>query len=191
MKKILLLLAAFIFSISAIFAQGNSWQKEAGESNASLANGYGGIELGMSVDEVKSALKKNPQFGYRGDRDVSLLPSTLETIIETDASRNTYSFLNRCYFQFHDEKLYIITINIKSSKMDYYSIFSTLCQKYGNPPSMNPKKAEWNDGKVLMSLEKPLTLKYTDNAVYEEIQNQSQVEKTAEEMTRDNFLNGL
>ena len=43
---------------------------------SALPKGYGSIELGMSVDEVKSELKKNTDFGYRGDRDVSLSPKT-------------------------------------------------------------------------------------------------------------------
>lgn len=178
-KKLFLAAVLILVSIAG-FAQ-----------EAALPYGYGGIELGMSVEQVKEALKKNPQFGYRGDRDVSLLPSTKETIIQTDASRNTYSFLTQCYFQFYQEKLYIITINVKTSKMDYYSIFTTLCNKYGNPPSMNPKKAEWDDDAVIMTVEKPLTLKYTDKKVFEEIQNQSLVEDSAEEMARDTFLQGL
>ena len=39
----------------------------------------------MTVDEVKAALKKNPQFGYRGDRDFSLLPGTNRVLIETES----------------------------------------------------------------------------------------------------------
>ena len=36
----------------------------------SLPNGYGGVYLGMSLDEAKKQLLKNPDFGYNGDRDV-------------------------------------------------------------------------------------------------------------------------
>ena len=34
----------------------------------SVAKGYGGVELGMSLDQVKDKLKKNSEFGYNGDR---------------------------------------------------------------------------------------------------------------------------
>ena len=40
----------------------------------SLPKGYGGVELGMSLDSAKQALKSKSDFGYAGDRDVSLLP---------------------------------------------------------------------------------------------------------------------
>lgn len=173
---------------SGVFAEGNDSLNQ----QLSLPAGYGGITLGMSVEEVKAALKKNPQFGYRGDRDVSLLPGGDRTLIETDTTRsNPNSFLTQCWFQFYKEKLYIITINVKTTKMDHYSIFTTLCSKYGNPQSMNPQKSEWKDGNVIMSLEKPLTLKYTDQQVFESLLDEAAALDSAEEISRQNFLEGL
>ena len=178
--------ALLVLSAASLFAQTSQ------NESVTLQKGFGGIELGMSVDEVKAALVKNPQFGYRGDRDVSLLPGDNRIIIETDTERtNPYSFLTQCYFQFYEEKLYIITINVKTSRMDYYSMFSTLCEKYGNPSSLNPQKAQWTDDEVIMSLEKPLTLKYTDKKVYDSLMNQVEVQNSAEEMSREQFLKGL
>lgn len=158
--------------------------------DASLPNGYGGVTLGMTVDEVKAALKKNPQFGYRGDRDVSLLPGTNRVLIETE-SVSAYSFLERCWFQFYDGKLYIITVNMNQQKMDHYSVFSALCKKYGNPTTLDPEKSVWQDSHVTMSLERPLSLKYTDKVVFDALLKDSLVDKSAEEMSRDSFLEGL
>ncbi|MCH5291146.1 MAG: hypothetical protein J1D88_05205 [Treponema sp.] len=161
-------------------------------ADSDLPSGYAGITLGMSVDEVKKALADDPQFGYRGERDVSLLPGEQRTIIETDTSRLApYSYLERCWFQFYEDKLYIITINIKKEKVDHYSIFNKLCKKYGNPQSLNPRKSEWKNDSVIMALERPLSLKYTDKAVSDSLQEKSTVQKSAEEMSRDDFLNGL
>ncbi len=158
----------------------------------SLPQGYANVKLGMSLDSVKNELKKDSQFGYRGDRDVSLLPGDARVLIETDTKINApYSFLERCWFQFYDEKLYIVTINVNPQKMDYYSIFKTLCEKYGNPDSLNPEKSEWKNDSVILSLERPLTLKYTDKAVFDKLQNDSQVKQTSEEDSRDKFLQGL
>ena len=42
-----------------------------------------------------------------------------------------------------------------------------------------------------MSLEKPLTLKYTDVKIFEELQNKSNVRESAEEYNRKNFLDSL
>ena len=161
-------------------------------SQEALPFGYKGITLGMTVDQVKEALLKDPQFGYRGDRDVSLLPGENRVLIETDASRYApSSYLERCWFQFNEGKLYIITINMKTDKLDHYSVYDSLCKKYGNPTSLNPQKSVWQDNRVIISLERPLTLKYTDRAVFEKLLNDSLVQSSAEEMTREQFLEGL
>ena len=88
-------------------------------------------------------------------------------------------------------KVYIVTVNLKQSKMDHYSVFSTLMNKYGKPDYLNPEKSEWNDDKIIMTLERPLTLKYVDKLVFEKIQSESMVKKSAEEESRQEFLNSL
>lgn len=157
-----------------------------------LPDGYGSIKLGMSLESAKEALKKNIDFGYHGDRDVSLLPGENRVLIETNANKGLGSnFLERCWFQFADDQLYIMIINVNKEKMDYYSIFTTLCEKYGNPDSLNPEKAIWKSDEITMSLEKPLTLKYVDNEKFSELQNKATVLPGPVEMTREEFLSGL
>ena len=157
-----------------------------------LPDGYKGISLGMSLEETKENLLKDPDFGYHGDRDVSLIPNSSKTLIETDAERGaSSSFLTRCWFQFFNDELYIITININPQKMDYYSIFTKLTEKYGESTSFNPQAATWKNNDVTMSLEKPLTLKYIDNKIYEQTQNYSNIQASPTEVTREMFLNEL
>ncbi len=175
MKKKLFALAVFCFS-QFLF---------------SLPAGYGSIKLGMGIDEVKAELKKNSDFGYRGDRDVTLSPKTKQVIIETDASKNAYSFFTRCWFQFVDDKLFSITLNLNTNRLDHYSVFSSLTQKYGNPSSINPKRSAWEDSSVIMSLERPLTLKYIDAPVLKKIQDESGVKEIYEEKAVDEFLDRL
>jgi len=178
-RKILVLV---IFSLSFVYIA----------AAQNLPEGYGGIKLGMSVDEVKAALLKNPQFGYRGDRDVSLLPGENRVLIQTEGSlRYPNSYLSECFFQFHNDRLYIITININREKMDYYSIFNQLCLKYGNPLKLSPQKAEWSDDTVMMDLEKPLSVKYTDKKVFDELIDAATVKETEEEVTREKFLDSF
>ena len=184
-KRIFVLILFSLCSLTA-FSQGKEKQSK------SVAKGFGGVELGMSVDEVKKALKANTEFGYSGDRDVSLLPGENRILIETDALQgHRYSFLERCWFQFYNDKLYIITINVNRERMDHYSIFDTLCKKYGNPVSVSPEKSVWKKGNITMSLERPLTLKYLDNETFEELQKKSLVSPSATEYNREEFLKGL
>ncbi|WP_149554984.1 hypothetical protein [Treponema pectinovorum] len=156
-----------------------------------LPNGYKNIKLGMSVEEVKKVLKADSDFGYRGERDVSLAPENKQVLIETDASKNPYSFFTRCWFQFVDEKLFSITLNLNEEKLDHASVFSSLVKKYGNPTSINPKKSVWENDSVCLSLERPLTLKYLDNTAFKKMQDASSVQKTYEEKAIDDFLESL
>ena len=179
-RKFLAAAASLLFSGFFCFAQD------------SLPDGFKKLRFGMSVDQVKDELKKDLNFGYRGDRDVSLLPGENRILIETDTSKTApYSILERCWFQFYDDRLYTITINMRRKKMDHYSVFTTLSEKYGEPTSLNPEKSEWKDDNVIMSLERPLTLKYTDRKVFDELQSKAMVNKTAEEESKQEFLDSL
>ena len=157
-----------------------------------LPRGYKDITLGMSLSETKDSLVKDPDFGYHGDRDVSLIPNSSKVLIETDAEKGLGSnFLSRCWFQFFNDELFIITINMNPQKIDYYSIFTTLTEKYGEPTSFNPQAATWKNDEVTMSLEKPLTLKYIDNKIFDETQNYSNIQKSPTEVTQQMFLDEL
>lgn len=156
-----------------------------------LPTGYADLTLGMSVDSAKDALKNNSDFGYRGDRDVSLLPGDNRTLIAADSSRQEYSFLDTTYLQFYDEKLYVITIKLKPSKLDYYTVFATLNDKYGEPSSFSPTGAVWQDDSVIFSLEKPLSLKYIDAKVFNDLQEKSGVTQSEQEKSTQQFLDSL
>lgn len=163
-----------------------------GLSAKDLPDGYKDIKLGMSLSDTKAALLKDPGFGYHGDRDVSLLPGANKVLIETDATSGIGSpFLERCWFQFSEDQLYIITINVNPAKMDYYSIFTTLCEKYGQPDKLSPEGATWKNDDYTMSLEKPLSLKYMDNKIFDSLKQYSNIQKAGEEITRQMFLDEL
>lgn len=171
---------------------------------SAIPNGYGDVRLGMSVDAVKDALKKNKEFGYRGDRDVSLAPAVRmrgkndndkkeeNVIIETDAANSLVSsYFSHCWFQFIDGKLSVITLNLDAQKVDHYSVFQKLCEKYGNPQELSPQRSVWTDDGVQLSLERPLVLKYIDKQAADDKQKASGVEKTNSERRLDEFLDTL
>lgn len=175
-RKIFFTLFVFLTSIK-LFSQNN------------LPYGYKNIFLGMTLNETKQELLKSPEFGYHGDRDVSLIPGTEQQLIETDASKGSSAFITKSWFQFYNDKLYIMTINFNQSNIDYYSIFTTLSNKYGNPNELNPKMALWKNDEITMILEKPISIKYIDNQTYDELANYSNISKSSEENTRQMFLN--
>ena len=206
MKTRIIFVLIFVFLVSqAIFAEitaevdisedqasvsitiGGNGSKPHNKEIQPLPSKYRTMQLGMNIDAVKQALANDSIFGYRGERDVSLLPSPNRVLIETSG----LSFLDRSWFQFYEDKLYIMTINMNQEKLDHYSVFSQLCEKYGTPTSLNPDKSEWVSDTVIVALERPLSIKYTDRVVMEKIQNASFVEKTAKEKNREQFLEGL
>lgn len=200
MKRILILILCSFLTFSLFSQQSktksetnqNSNEKEKtqkNKTNDNLPNGYRNITLGMSLEDTKQTLLNEPEFGYTGDRDVSLTPGDAQYIIETDATKGLGSlYLTQCWFQFYNEKLYIITININKEKMDYYTMFTTFQNKYGEPVEIDPSKAVWKNDSVTIILEKPLRVKYIDTQIYENIINLSEIDISAEEMSRELFL---
>ncbi len=163
-------------------------QTAPGESKTTApAGSFGGVELGMDRDTVIEALKKNHLFAYRGPEDVSLLPSPNQSLIEVSG----LSYVKRGYFQFLEGRLWTIIIVLDPTKIDHYSIYTTLVGKYGEPVLLDPKEARWEDESVRMALERPLTLRYMDMKVYQKLRDEAGAKQSFEELDRGNFLKGL
>jgi hypothetical protein len=146
--------------------------------------GFRSIELGMELEQVKQLLIEDPLFDYRGDPDISFLPLPPQTLIETSGS----SFIRRAYFQFDQDLLYIIILSMDPDRLDYYTLYSTLSRKYGQPTRLDPTEAVWQFEQVRLSLERPLNVKYIDIAVFEALKQEGQVQQDLWEISKDNFL---
>lgn len=153
----------------------------------SLPTSFHEIGLGMGLDDVKNMLKTDESFAYRGERDVSLLQTKNRSVIE---SEGVY-FVKRGSFQFYNEKLYTIIVQMNPDNIDYYSIYSNLIEKYGEPGFVDQKKAIWENEGVRLVLERPLTIKYIDTATFKEIVA-SRTKKTAlSDESRQDFVNAF
>jgi hypothetical protein len=153
-------------------------------SNIGLPTSFHDIGLGMAINEVKELLKDDPSFAYRGDRDVSLLNNKNRSLIEA----NGVHFVKRGSFQFYDEKLYTIIIQMNPENIDYYSIYSSLVEKYGEPSMVDQKKSLWEDDHVRLVLERPLTLKYIELSVFKEIIESRNKKEAMSEEIRERFI---
>jgi hypothetical protein len=187
MRTLLVLLvgAATLFSPGA----GASAQETDGASAGpqALQTGFGLVDLGMSMDQVKSALADDPNFDYRGDPDVSFLPYTEVPIIETAGT----AFVSTGIFQFHDDSLYVITLVLNDRRLDYFTLYDSLRAKYGEPNSLTPSTAIWESEVVRIALEKPLTVKYIDVPVFDALVREGEMNEAIETVTRDRFLEQL
>ncbi len=146
--------------------------------------GFRGLELGMSLEQVKARLEADALFGYRGEPDVSLLPSPQQTLIECSG----VSWVRRSFFQFHEGRLLSIILVLDDRRLDYYTLYQTLGSKYGNPARLDPAEAVWEFPGVRLSLERPLSVKYLDSERFEALRKQGQAGQTLAEVSKQAFL---
>ena len=139
---------------------------------------------GMGAEAVKAILKADDLLAYSGDEDVSLLPSGSGSVIDVPGD----SFIKRATFQFLDDKLWAMVFTLDTLKIDHYSVFTAMSAKYGKPGKIDPKESVWEDGKIRVSIERPLTLKYLDLATLEGLNQKAGTEKAFREVLRDDFL---
>ncbi|HHU36536.1 MAG TPA: hypothetical protein GXZ47_04815 [Treponema sp.] len=176
MKSRITVLAAVICLTSFLYAQ-----------EVSLPDTYRAISLGMDLETVQEQLKKDGIFGYRGERDVSLLHSANRSLIETMGP----SFISRSWFQFHQENLYVMIFKLDTTRIDYYSMYTALVKKYGEPSILDPRKALWTDERITLTLERPLTVKYVDMTVFSELTEADTSERAVSDILREEFIRGF
>lgn len=180
--KIRLFILMFLLIFKALFAQSALLSSD--NKSKDSPKGYRKILLGMGLDEVKAALLEDKNFDYRGDPDVAFLPLQDQNLIECEGK----GFIQRAYFQFLDEKLYIIIIQLNQEKLDYFTLFSNFSDKYGLPDTLDPKNSRWDWPEVRFALEKPLTVKYVALKVFNELKQESKAEDDLLELSRKKFL---
>ena len=159
-------------------------ENPADNEEASLPRQFRGIALGMGLDVLKNELVKDSLFNFRGDRDVSFIPVREESLVETTGS----TFVRRAYFQLRDGGLFIMAFTLNTRMIDHYSVFTSLVEKYGQPSYLDPKEAVWENDETRIAIERPLTVKYIDKTVFNELINESNLIQSRRIKDRQNFL---
>jgi hypothetical protein len=152
-----------------------------------VPSSYRGFSLGMGLEELKAALTEDKLFAFRGDRDVSLLPRSEQVLVETTG----LSFVRRAFFQLRNGKVFMMAFSLDPETVDHYSVFTRLTSEYGEPATLDPREAVWLSPTVRLSVERPLTVKYIDMVVFEELAKASSVKSSTEFELRQEFLNGF
>lgn len=152
-----------------------------------ISRGYDTIKLGMAYQASYDALMASSSLDYRGTPDVSMSPGREEKIIETRGGR----FIRRGIFQFRNDKLFTIILELNPEQLDYFTLYSTFTERYGEAAFLSPQECRWEDGSVRLVLEKPLTLKYLDIAVLDALHQEAGIEQSGQERSRANFIERL
>lgn len=186
-KKISLLIAVLLAAAVPVLAQnlpesGQDLQPE--DIPIELPLGFNRLLLGMNFNEVEQELKADGNFRYRGAPDVSLLRSPNDSLIECEG----LFFIDRASFQFKDDTLFSITLILNTNTLGYYTMFSTLQSKYGDPDWLSPEKAVWENEEIQLALERPLRLKYIAKPVLDELKRGSERAESLRRIERERFL---
>ena len=178
---LVILLGILLAGAGSVDAQTDTPQHEA------LPRAYRGLSLGMSLDALKDALAQDELFRFRGDRDVSFLPAREQNLVETTG----FSFIKRAFFQLRSGAVFVMAFTMNTTLVDYYSVFTAFVRKYGEPAFLDPKQAVWETADTRIAVERPLTVKYIDMRVFNELREQAGVEKSKEAEIREDFLHGF
>ena len=179
-RIIMILQAVLLFSSRTLTAQ----ELLAG-SDGSLPRQFREFTLGMSLDDLKTKLFVDNLFHFRGDRDVSFLPAREQSLVETTGS----SFIKRAFFQLRDGEVFIMAFTLNTDLIDHYSIFTQFTNRYGSPAYLDPSVAVWETETTRIAIERPLTIKYIDRVVFNDILNESGLIESDQVRLRQDFLN--
>jgi len=184
MRKTITIIAMCLF-IAPVWAQNAPAVQAPSEEENGLPRQFREITLGMSLDDLKEALLKDDHFLFRGDRDVSFLPAREQSLVETTGS----SFIRRAFFQLRDAQLFIMAFSLNTQIIDHYSVFTQFTEKYGQPVYLDPQIAVWETEETRIAIERPLTVKYIDKVVFNDIINESGLIESGQVKLRQDFLN--
>ena len=162
-------------------------QEEGGNNdflNDGLPRQFRELTLGMSLDDLKTKLLNDTYFDFRGDRDVSFIPSRDQSLVETTGS----SFIRRAFFQLRDGLVFIMSFTLNTQIIDFYSIFTQFTEKYGQPSYLDPQIVVWETERTRVTIERPLTIKYIDRVVFNDIINESGLIESNQARLRQEFL---
>ncbi|MDR2517149.1 MAG: hypothetical protein LBC88_07200 [Spirochaetaceae bacterium] len=157
----------------------------AAQETADLPRTFRLFTLGMTLDELKTALAADELINFRGDRDVSFLPRREENLVEATG----LSFIRRVFFQLLEGRVFIMAFTLDGALVDHYSVYTSLEKKYGAPVRLTPREAVWETAGSRLSLERPLTVKYIDMEVFNRLIAGSETGSEAELFLRQEFLN--
>jgi hypothetical protein len=143
------------------------------------------IFLGMDLEDLKNALIGDSYFNFRGDRDVSFLPVRNQSLVETTGSL----FIRRAFFQLREGEVFIMSFSLNTAIIDHYSVFMQFTDKYGHPSYLDPQIAIWETEDTRIAIERPLTVKYIDKIVFNDIISESGLIESGQVRMRQDFLN--
>ena len=185
MKIKLIFFLAIIFLSAGLWAQDDNSTFPSDNPVIELPRNFRELFLGMSIDDLKAKLAADSYFNFRGDRDVSFLPIRNQSLVETTGS----TFVRRAFFQLRDDNVFIMSFTLNTNIIDHYSVFMQFVDKYGQPSYLDPSISIWETEETRISIERPLSVRYIDKIVFNDIVSESGLIESGQTQMRQDFLN--
>jgi hypothetical protein len=179
-----------VFVLCALLLAASIPAEMAAQEAPPLPRSFDGFSLGMSLDELKTALKNNNHYRFR-EEDVTFPPVREETVV--DVPGVSTAFVSRVLFQLRDGQVFAMTFTFNRLLMDHYSIFTSFVKKYGEPQVLDPKRSVWesDDEATRVTIERPLAVMYLDLEVFNALIAESATKASQEAQQREDFLNAF
>ncbi|MCL2764870.1 MAG: hypothetical protein FWD40_06270 [Treponema sp.] len=180
-----LLISAVLSALIILPVYAQDVQELSVSQDDALPRQFRQLSLGMNLDDLKENLSRDGLFLFRGDRDVSFLPAREQSLVETQGN----SFIKRAFFQLRDGEVFIMSFTLNTEIIDHYSVFNQFTEKYGTPSYLDPRMVIWETEETRVAIERPLTVKYIDRLVFNDIINESGLVESGQVRLRQDFLN--
>lgn len=134
-------------------------------SDKPLPRGYAQYRFGMSRDEVLAEVRRDSSLrAYDADFIEGFERENWTVLVAVGPP-----FLDAVYFQFHDLKLYGVTLVFNRTLYGYFEIVKSLTRKYQWPNLLGQDASIWQDAATRIQLEQNLNLKYLDLAGFAKV----------------------
>ncbi len=170
----------FLSGLSRVLAQTASTEP----AYVSVPRSYRAFYLGMGIEELRQALASDPYLVYTDQPDVSMSALWEKLLLECEGR----SFIRRAFFQIDQGLVISMSFDLNGALLDYFSVYSSLKSKYGEPPRLSPMEAVWQSESTRVALERPLTIKYLDRAAFDAFLSSARAEEEGLALQRKEFL---
>jgi hypothetical protein len=82
-----------------------------------------------------------------------------------------------------------MAFTLNTEIVDHYSIFTRFVEQYGQPSYLDPAIAVWESEETRIAIERPLTVKYIDRVVFNDILHESGLIESGQVRLRQDFIN--
>jgi len=157
------------------------------QTPVAIPEGYKEFTFGMSMDTVKDLVSKSQEFDSVREEVLTIRTEPDREIITVKGR----GFVKRGYFHFNEDKLFHIYLIMNESKIGYYNLLKGLTEKYGNPATLDPKRAVWKNQTARVVIEKPSVVKYTSIPVWESLGSNDLADRNVLQINRDDFIGNM